>query len=466
MLKQTNQPQINIFYSYSHKDSKMQKSLHNALKTLRKSRKFKISEWYDGCIRPGQEWVKAIANNLKRSDVVLLLLSPAFIDSDYCYQKELEWALERHNDRTSLLIPVLFKDVAFRDRKFSPYQAIPRDENGSKPVLSWRPQSAAWNKVRKQLKQEIQHFVDGGLVTDANSISRVMQGMSNEKIKRLSKHDKVIRKTYDSVIQFWSEKDKLREGDIVDIKGTFSEFAPLLIGDPKGKRMLHLEFRRALEKSSKLARKKICSLNACMSISAGQMVWRDRQTDEGGITCGLYESIVRNSIPVFITRKYYDSKLRMIILNNGDTFEGRLVAKVTKRDMSTLKGFFDKYGMNAFISPTIINNLCKHSFGLLVDGESTSVTCIGKAKYLDGDIWIAGVVDGYEFFETIFLDVGDPKDREQALLDLSKRIETYQGIPRLIGQYDEPSELSKAGIDVVSNLGPFEKIFQYGFDPS
>ena len=191
MPKRTAKKAISIFYSYAHEDSKMQQSLHQALKSLRRSRKFKISEWYDGCIPPGREWEKAIINNLKRSDVVLLLLNPAFIDSKYCYEKELEWALKRHKDGAALVIPVLLKDVAWRDRKFSPYQAIPRDEKGAKPVIRWRPQSAAWDRVCKQLKREIQDLVDGGLVSDANKMSRTMQDMSNEEIERLSTKDKV-----------------------------------------------------------------------------------------------------------------------------------------------------------------------------------------------------------------------------------------------------------------------------------
>lgn len=196
------------------------------------------------------------------------------------------------------------------------------------------------------------------------------------------------------------------------------------------------------------------------------MVWRDHQAEEGGILCGLYESIIRNSIPVFITRHYYESNLRRVVLEKGDTFEARIVARIAKKDMSSLKDYIDKYGMDAFVSPTATENLCKHSIGLLVDGKTTSVIYTGNSKYLDGDIWIAGEVDGVEFFETVFLDIGDPKDREEALLTLRKRIETYRGTPRHVGQYDEPCELFKAGIDIVSEIRPLEKVFRYGFDPS
>lgn len=119
---------IKIFYSYAHVDWRMQKNLHQALRPLRRTRRFEVQEWYDGCIRPGSEWEPNIIENLKNADVILLLLTPAFIDSKYCYEKELEYALQRHRQGVVRIIPVLLRDVAWRDRKFSPFQAIPREE--------------------------------------------------------------------------------------------------------------------------------------------------------------------------------------------------------------------------------------------------------------------------------------------------------------------------------------------------
>ena len=128
------------------------------------------------------------------------------------------------------------------------------------------------------------------------------------------------------------------------------------------------------------------TLNACLSISAGQMVWRDRNATQGGIICGLYESIIRNSIPLYITRSYFESKLRKIVLEEGvDTFEADIVAWVTRRDMSQLKNFVHKYGMQAFISPTVLDQLCKDSFGLLVDGVKQH----GSATKGVQNIWMA-----------------------------------------------------------------------------
>jgi len=97
----------------------MQKNLHQALKPLRRTKKLKVQEWYDGCIRPGCEWEPNIIENLKLADVILLLLTPAFIDSPYCYEKELESALQRHRQGIVRVIPVLLRDIVWRDHNIA-----------------------------------------------------------------------------------------------------------------------------------------------------------------------------------------------------------------------------------------------------------------------------------------------------------------------------------------------------------
>jgi hypothetical protein len=409
-------------------------------------------------------WEPIIIEKLKRADIILLLLSPAFIDSKYCYEKELDFALHRHKEGRARVIPVLLRDIAWRERKFSPFQAIPQGPHGAKPVEKWRSRADAWETILFQLKQEIQEMIKGGPVTDARNFSRSMQFMSEEEIEHVSSRKVMVLREFRSVMQFWDRREQLRIGDFVKISGTFSEFAPLLIGYPKAKRRLHREFRRAIEQLPELARKKMRTINACMSISAAQMVWRDRHATEGGVNCGLYESIIRNSIPVYVTREYYESKLRNLVVKKGvDTFQASLTGRVTKRDMLRMKEYIVKYGMDAFISKIVIDDVCKDSLGLLVDGNGTSIKYKSDANYLDGDIWVAGESAGNEFFVTEFLDIGSSKDREEALRALREELEGYPGSPRLLGQYDEISELAKYGFNVLDDEGPLEEICKYGF---
>jgi hypothetical protein len=44
-----------------------------------------IDVWYDGEISAGTEWAQEIKMHLNDAKVILLLISPDFINSDYCY---------------------------------------------------------------------------------------------------------------------------------------------------------------------------------------------------------------------------------------------------------------------------------------------------------------------------------------------------------------------------------------------
>jgi len=52
--------------------------------------------WADTDINAGALWENEIQKHLNNSQIILLLASPDFIDSDYCFSMEMKRALERH----------------------------------------------------------------------------------------------------------------------------------------------------------------------------------------------------------------------------------------------------------------------------------------------------------------------------------------------------------------------------------
>jgi len=83
-----------IFFSYSHVDENLRDRLETHLSSLR--RQGIISSWHDQQITAGTGLGEAIDNHLNAADIILLLVSPDFIDSDYCHAQEMRLALERH----------------------------------------------------------------------------------------------------------------------------------------------------------------------------------------------------------------------------------------------------------------------------------------------------------------------------------------------------------------------------------
>lgn len=141
---------LRLFFSYSHKDERFRNELGNHLKIL--ERLGLIASWYDRLIRPGQDWADVIDENLEHHDLILLLVKHSFISSDYCYAKEMERALERHDKGEAMVIPIIVRDVNWKNAPFSHLQALPKD---GRAVSLWPDRDTAWRNVSDEIEREI-----------------------------------------------------------------------------------------------------------------------------------------------------------------------------------------------------------------------------------------------------------------------------------------------------------------------
>jgi hypothetical protein len=178
-----------------------------------------------------------------------------------------------------------------------------------------------------------------------------------------------------------------------------------------------------------------------MSISAGQMVQRRHSPDGAFLLFGLYNSIVRNSILVLVSRDYYDAELRGRFARAARrTLEARVEGHVLPFDNSRLQAFMRENDIHRHIAESVIRDLCRDVFVLRVDGSDSGVVIEGRPRYLDGDIWVAIENEGRERFVTTFLDVADPAERERELRRLVDEVHALPGESRVIAQYDDLQE--------------------------
>lgn len=139
---------VELFYSYSHKDEGLRDELDTHLALLR--RRGVVNVWHDRKITASEQWRAAIDSHLESADIVLLLVTPDFIASDYCYDVELGRALERHNAGKSRVVPVIARAVDVEGAPFAEIQALPKD---AKPVTSWPNRDEAWTDVAKAIRK-------------------------------------------------------------------------------------------------------------------------------------------------------------------------------------------------------------------------------------------------------------------------------------------------------------------------
>ena len=118
-----------VFFSYSHKDESLRDELEIHLSVLK--RQGAISTWHDRRILAGGEIDGEISEYLEAADIILLLVSPHFLASSYINDVELKRALERHEEKTAFVIPVILHPCDWHHAPFGKLLACPKD---GKPV--------------------------------------------------------------------------------------------------------------------------------------------------------------------------------------------------------------------------------------------------------------------------------------------------------------------------------------------
>lgn len=142
---------IEIFYSYSHKDEALREELDMHLSLLKRQKL--ITGWFDRKIEAGQEFEPEILQRLNSASVILLLVSPAFIASDYCYEKEMGRAMERYEKEGARVIPIILRPCDWHKTPFGKLNALPKD---GKPVISWPNRDEAFLDVAKGIRRVVE----------------------------------------------------------------------------------------------------------------------------------------------------------------------------------------------------------------------------------------------------------------------------------------------------------------------
>lgn len=76
-----------VFISYSHDDEAWKEKLLTGLRVLERNKS--VILWDAGELTPGSDWSKEIKNDLQKTDIAVLLVSPSFLASDFIVKNEL-----------------------------------------------------------------------------------------------------------------------------------------------------------------------------------------------------------------------------------------------------------------------------------------------------------------------------------------------------------------------------------------
>ena len=147
---------LSVFISYSHKDEDIKGELIKHLTPLK--RMGLIKTWDDRKILAGAEWDREISENLNSADIVLIVVSIDFINSNYCYDIELEAALARHYEGKCRVVPIIARACLWSQAPFAKLQALPAD---GKPISSFVDRDAAFVQVAEGIRQTAEDVLGG-----------------------------------------------------------------------------------------------------------------------------------------------------------------------------------------------------------------------------------------------------------------------------------------------------------------
>jgi internalin A len=146
-------PEEQVFISYSHKDKKWRDDLDTNLKPY--LRGGSIVSWSDQQIAPGSEWFKEIQSALVNSKVAVLLVTPAFIASDFIHEHELGPLLKEATQGGVKILWVPVRESGYKKTPLKDYQAAVLDP--SKPLAAMTPaaRDRAWVKICEEIEKAV-----------------------------------------------------------------------------------------------------------------------------------------------------------------------------------------------------------------------------------------------------------------------------------------------------------------------
>lgn len=167
---------IRILYCYAQRDSTFCEQLDQHLAVLKNSGL--IETWSNLNISRAIEPKQEIAPRVDSPDLILLLVSPAFMEADYHNSVEMQKAMQRMESGECLVLPILLRSTAqWQATPFGQLQTLPKN---SKPITNWRNRDEAWYDVVTGIRQIVNELQ----ISQTTKVDWVNEGDRYMKLKQ------------------------------------------------------------------------------------------------------------------------------------------------------------------------------------------------------------------------------------------------------------------------------------------
>jgi internalin A len=142
-----------LFVSYSSRNSAFMQRFITHLEVLRRNEL--IVPWYDRQISPGSKWDDAIKQEMEAADIIVFLLSPDFLATEYIRKEEIPMAIQRASRTNCLIFPVEILPCYWEETELSQFQQNLKPGALGKEtiVISQADNDGEWKIVVKKLRE-------------------------------------------------------------------------------------------------------------------------------------------------------------------------------------------------------------------------------------------------------------------------------------------------------------------------
>lgn len=139
---------LKAFISYSHADEAKKDELIKFMRMLQ--RNGILENWNDRELLAGDKLDAEIQKNLDDADITILLVSQDFIASYYCYEIELQRALEMENKDGKRVVAIILDHCTWKQTPIKDYVLLPQDAT---PITEYQNQNKAWLEISEELEE-------------------------------------------------------------------------------------------------------------------------------------------------------------------------------------------------------------------------------------------------------------------------------------------------------------------------
>ncbi len=139
-----------LFISYSHEDEACRKRLRIHLKPLERAGVLRVFD--DTELNRDTAWRQQLMAKLKSAELVILLVSPDFLHSDFCFVEEWPIAQERWKRGQAIVTFALIDPCQWKESDIGELQGVPT--HGKLLPDDKRGAADFWDKITTKLRQD------------------------------------------------------------------------------------------------------------------------------------------------------------------------------------------------------------------------------------------------------------------------------------------------------------------------